>query len=81
MWQATDAGISEAWMRVVDPRTGAPLTDAMVITPPGARFDERPSVDARADGDRVELLVTWESRAAAEADSSVWARRVVVELR
>ena len=81
-WQHTDPGTGspEVWMRVVDPATGAPLTDPLPVTELGARADERPSVAARFHDKGAELLVSWESRAADGDAYSIWARRVEVEI-
>jgi len=76
-WQHTDdGGTPEAWMRVLDPVSGAPLTDAFAVTEVGGRADERPSLSARFTDDGADLLLTWESRGPGEPDYSVWGRRV-----
>jgi hypothetical protein len=78
-WQHTD-GTPESWMRVIDPRTGVAVTDAMVVTPPGDRADERPSVDAHFTDDGATVLLSWESRAAGSDVYSIWSRRVDIDI-
>ncbi len=82
VWQHTDPGTGspEAWMRVLDPASGEPLTDAFAVTEVGNRADERPSVSARFAADGADLLLTWESRAPGEDTYSVWGRRVHLTL-
>jgi hypothetical protein len=79
-WQHTHEGVPESFVRVLDPVTGAPLTEAVLVTPAGGAADERPSLDARFSPGRADLLLTWESRPLGSARSAIWARSLTVTL-